>query len=58
MINFNHDFTYLFIMTDFRFDPINHTFNLLYIQIMLSVRVAIDLLNQFNFKSTKMTKSI
>ena len=42
MINFNRNFTYLFITTDFRFDPINHTVNLLYILKALSVRVAID----------------
>jgi len=58
MIKFNRNFRYLFITTDSDFTLINHTFNLLYIQIMLSVIVAIDLLNQFNFKSTKMTKSI
>ena len=58
MIKFNRNFRCLFITTDSDFTLINHTFNLLYIQIMLSVRVAIDLLNQFNFKSTKMTKSI
>ena len=53
MINFNRDFTYLFITTDFRFDPINHTFNLLYILKVLSVIVAIDFIKQFNFKLPK-----
>lgn len=58
IINFNRNFTYLFITTDFRFDPINHTFNLLYILKALSVRVAIVFIRKFNFKVNLMTKSI
>lgn len=55
---FNRNFTYRFITTDFQFYPNNLTFNLLYIQKALSVRVAIVFIIRFNFNYGNMPKSI